>query len=59
MAFRASPHAGPLGKPFSLLTVSGPAVTVQAIKKAENRAGIGQATVVDGANLTDLKPFHL
>ena len=36
VAFQAMPHAGPLGKQFQLLSVSNPAVTVQAVKKAED-----------------------
>ncbi len=36
LAFRAIPHAGPLGKSFSLVKVSDPSVRVSAIKKAED-----------------------
>jgi alpha-mannosidase len=36
VAFQATPHAGPLGKSFSLVSTDNPGLTVQAIKKAED-----------------------
>jgi alpha-mannosidase len=36
VAFEVGPHEGKLGKAFSLLSVSTPAVDVRAVKKAEN-----------------------
>jgi alpha-mannosidase len=38
LAFETSPHNGPLGRRFSLLTVSSPRVRVMALKKAEQGA---------------------
>ena len=35
VAFQTTAHPGPLGKQFALLSVSNPAVSVQAVKKAE------------------------
>jgi alpha-mannosidase len=35
-AFQSPAHAGPLGRQFALLSVSNPAVVVQAVKKAED-----------------------
>lgn len=39
-AFQAAPHAGALGKSFSLLQVSGAQVAIQAVKRAEDGEGI-------------------
>lgn len=36
LAFRATPHAGPLGKSFSMVQVSDPNVRIAAMKKAED-----------------------
>jgi hypothetical protein len=56
LAFEATPHAGALGRSFSLVTVSTPRIRVLAIKKAEQSDEIVlRAVELDGKPVTGVR----
>ena len=62
VAFQTGSHPGPLGRSYSFLSVDSPAVTVQAVKRAEDsdetivRVKETNDGTVDGAHLTFATP---